>query len=171
MTPTGPLRVASPSGLAMQINANASIRRIDCRDVMLNAFLGNELEGGPGNLVLCRRAQRIAWIPLLCARSPAAVHLDETGLDVRGEWEGVRFHVSLRLAEAAPAWFWHVQIENISATAAAFDLLHVQDVALADYGTVRLNEYYASQYVDYSPPAHTSRGVVRAIRQTLSIAG
>src|SRR4029453_5599246 len=54
---------------------------------------------------------------------------------------------------------------------AAFDLLHVQDVALADYGTVRLNEYYASQYVDYSPLAHPSRGVVLAIRQNLSIAG
>jgi 1,2-beta-oligoglucan phosphorylase len=171
MTPTGLVRVASPSGLTVQFNANASIRRIDCSDVMLNTFLGNELEGGPANLVLRRRAQRITWTPLLGPRSPGAVHLDETGLEVRGEWENLRFHVSLRLADAAPAWFWHVQLENIGTVAAAFDLLHVQDVALADYGTVRLNEYYASQYVDYSPLAHPSRGVVLAIRQNLSIGG
>ena len=171
MPTPGPVRIASPSGLCVQLNANASLRRVDCADVLLNAFLGNELEGGPANLVLRHRAQRIAWIPLLGPRSPGAVHLDETGLDVRGEWEGVRFHVSLRLAETAAAWFWHVQLENISAAAAVFDLLHVQDVALADYGTVRLNEYYASQYVDYSPLAHPSRGVVLAIRQNLSIGG
>ena len=55
--------------------------------------------------------------------------------------------------------------------ALTFDLLHVQDLVLADYGMVRLNEYYASQYVDYTPLAHPSRGVVLAVRQNLSIGG
>src|SRR6185369_13704406 len=100
MPPHGTVRIASPSGLSMQINANSSVRRVDCQDVMLNAFLGNELEGGPANLVLRRRAERITWTPLLGPRSPGSVHLDETGLDVRGVWEGLRFCVSLRLAES-----------------------------------------------------------------------
>src|SRR5262245_56896882 len=141
--PTGAVRYASSSGLSAQLNANGSVRRIDRQDVMLNAFLGNELEGGPANLVLRRRGESIAWTPLLGPRSPGAVRLDDTGLDVRGEWEGIRFCVSLRLAESAPAWFWHVQLENTGGSPLALDLLHVQDVALADYGTVRLNEYYA----------------------------
>ncbi len=170
-SPTGAIRLASSSGVTAQLNANASVRRIDRQDVILNAFLGNELEGGPANLVLRRRADRITWTPLLGPHSPGAVHIDESGLDVRGEWEGIRFNVSLRLAESAPAWFWHVQLENSTRTPQTVDLLHVQDVALADYGTVRLNEYYASQYVDYTPLAHASRGVVLAIRQNLSIGG
>src|SRR5688572_32997581 len=83
MPPHGPVRITSPSGLAVQVNANASIRRIDCQDVLLNAFLGNELEGGPANIVLRRHTDRIAWTPLLGPCSPGSVHLDETGLDVR----------------------------------------------------------------------------------------
>jgi cellobiose phosphorylase len=171
MPPHGPVRIASPSGLAVQVNANASLRRIDCRDVLLNTFLGNELEGGPANLVLRRRGERIAWTPLLGPRSPGATSLDETGLDVRGTWDGIRFWVSLRLAETQPAWFWHVRLENAGDAPTTLDLLCVQDVALADYGTVRLNEYYATQYVDYTPLSHPSRGVVLAIRQNLSIGG
>ena len=171
MTPRGPVRITSPSGLAVQVNANASLRRIDCRDVILNAFLGNELEGGPANLVLRRRTPRIAWTPLLGPRSPGAIRLDQTGLELRGEWSDIRFCVSLRLAEQVPAWFWHVALENARDSELALDLLHAQDVALADYGTVRLNEYYASQYVDHTPLTHPSRGVVLAVRQNLSIGG
>jgi cellobiose phosphorylase len=51
------------------------------------------------------------------------------------------------------------------------DLVHAQDVALADYGAVRLNEYYVSQYVDHTPLAHPSRGVVLAVRQNLPVGG
>ena len=48
---------------------------------------------------------------------------------------------------------------------------HWSAVALADYGTVPMNEYYASQYVDYTPLPNTSSGVALAIRQNLSIGG
>ena len=162
MTPHGPVRIASPSGLAVQINANGSIRRIDCRDVMLNAFLGNELEGGPANLVPAPPRRSASRGRRCSARAaPARSALDETRPRGRAaSGQGIRFCVSLALAAAAPAWFWHVAArERRRRAALALDLLHAQDVALADYGTVRLNEYYVSQYVDYTPLAHPSRGV------------
>ena len=31
------------------------------------------------------------------------------------------------------------------------DLIYAQDVGLAHYGAVRLNEYYVSQYLDHAP--------------------
>src|SRR5215813_12015476 len=98
-----PIRIAAPSGLVVQVNANGSVRRIDHRDVIVNAFLGNEIEGGPANLFLRRRGARIEWTPLLGPCSPGAVRLDAHGLDVAGEWEALRFRVSLRLAASAPA--------------------------------------------------------------------
>src|SRR5262249_1795642 len=150
MSTHGPVRIASPSELAFQVNANGSIRRIDRRDVIVNAFLGNEVEGGPTNLFLRRRGPRIDWTPLLGPRSPGAVRRDERGLDVAGEWEGLRFRVSLRLAASAPAWFWHVAVENGGRRVETIDLLYTQDLALMDYGAVRLNEYYISQYVDHT---------------------
>ena len=106
-----PIRLASPAELAVQVNSNGSIRRIDHRDVIVNAFLGNEMEGGPANLFLRRRTdasrshRSIEWTPLLGPRSPGTVRLDEQGLEIEGEWSGLRFRVSLVLAASAPAWF------------------------------------------------------------------
>jgi len=171
MSAPGPIRLASPSELAVQVNANGSIRRIDHRDVILNALLGNELEGGPANLFLRRRGRRVAWTPLVGPCSPGAVRLDPDGLEIAGEWSGLRFRVSLVLAASAPAWFWHVALENAGRRTATVDLLHAQDVALADYGMLRLNEYYVSHYVDHTPLVHPARGALLALRQNLAIGG
>ena len=59
MNAYGPLHLASPSGLVVQVNKNGSVRRIDHRDVTVNAFLGNELEGGAANLYLRRHGARV----------------------------------------------------------------------------------------------------------------
>ena len=155
----------------MQVNANGSLRRIDRGDVTVNAFLGNELEGGPANLYLRRHGARIEWTPLLGPHSPGVVRLDEHSLEVAGEWAGLRFRVSLVLARSAPAWFWHVALDNMQGDAQTVDLVCAQDIALAHYATVRLNEYYLSQYVDHTPLRHASRGIVLAVRQNLGVGG
>jgi cellobiose phosphorylase len=171
MSVSNPVRLASPSGLAVELTASSAVRRIDHRDVIVNLFLGTEVEGGPANLYLRRREHGVAWVPLLGPQSPGRIRLDETGLEVAGEWSGLRFAVSLRLSDSAPAWFWHVALQNAGRAPASFDLVHAQDVALADYGAVRLNEYYVSHYVDHTPLAHPAHGVVLAARQNLSIGG
>ena len=119
MSVSAPVRLTSPSGLVAQVNANGSIRRMDHADVIVNAFLANELEGGPANLFLRRRVPAtgptsgaISWIPLAGPRSPSEVRLDEHGLEITGDWSGLRFRVSLRLAHGAPAWFWHVELDE-----------------------------------------------------------
>jgi len=166
-----PTHLASPSGLVVEVNANGSIRRIHHRDVMVNAFLGNELDGGPANLYLRRHGAHVDWTPLLGPCSPGSVRLDEHGLEISGEWSAIRFRVSLVLAASAPAWFWHVALENTGSDPQTVDLVYAQDVALADYGAVRLNEYYVSQYVDHTPLQHPTRGPVLAVRQNLSVGG
>ena len=113
----------------------------------------------------------IEAVPLLGPRSPAAVHCDERGLRASGAWQGIRFVVSLVLAASDPAWYWHVDLENTGGVAVTLDLIYVQDLALADYGAVRLNEYYVSQYVDHAPLSHPERGLVLASRQNQSMGG
>jgi cellobiose phosphorylase len=166
-----PVYINSPSGLCVQVNANGSIRRMDYHDIILNAFLGTEVEGGPSNIYLRHHGTAIVSTPLLGPHSPAAFHIDAQGLTARGEWQDIRFTASLLLATAAAAWFWHVTLENTGDTAVTLDLLYAQDVALAHYGTVRLNEYYVSQYVDHTPLMHPERGIVLAVRQNLSMGG
>jgi 1,2-beta-oligoglucan phosphorylase len=166
-----PVQIASPSGLQVQVNANGSIRRMDYRDLLLNLFLGNEFEEGLTNIYLRRHGTAIAAVPLFGPRSPAVFSLDQLGFSARGVWNGIRFTAALRLAASAAAWFWHVSLENASHAAATVDVIHAQDVALAHYDLVRLNEYYISQYVDHTSLAHPMRGVILAVRQNLPMAG
>jgi cellobiose phosphorylase len=90
---------------------------------------------------------------------------------ISGQWNDIRFSVALVLAESASAWFWHVELENVGAAAQTLDLIYVQDLALAHYGAVRLNEYYVSQYVDHTTLNHPARGIILATRQNQSMGG
>ena len=74
MSAAYPVHIKSPSGLQVQVNANGSIRRMDYRDILLNLFLGNEIEGGPSNIYLRRHATSIAsiWEPLTAAKPRSA---------------------------------------------------------------------------------------------------
>jgi hypothetical protein len=164
-------RLESPSGLSAEINANGSIRRLNYRDILLNLFLGNEVEGGPANLYLRRHGTSLDAIPLLGPRSPAVFFENKGELSAWGKWRGIRFIARLVLADSAPAWFWHVGFENAGAEAVTLDLIYAQDLGLAHYGAVRLNEYYVSQYLDHSPLAHAERGWVLASRQNQAMGG
>jgi cellobiose phosphorylase len=169
-------RLSSPSGLGVEINANGSLRRMDCGDTVINLFIGNELEGGPANLYLREvdaSGSASAYTALLGPRSPTAFRFDSASnvLEGAGEWRDIRYTVRLALATGAPAWFWHVSLENSGRTARQVDLIYAQDVAIAPYGIIRLNEYYVSQYVDHTMLEHGARGCVVASRQNLAANG
>ncbi len=85
---TFPFQLESPSGLRVQVNANGSIRRIDYRDIMLNLFLGTEVEGGPANIYLRRHGESIEAIPLIGPRSTAAIGFGKRSMTARGRWRG-----------------------------------------------------------------------------------
>ena len=167
----GPFALESPSGLRFELNANGSVRRMDCKDILLNLFLGTEMEGGPANLYLRLHGSKMEITPLLGPRSPASFQETADGIASAGEWGKIRYVVSLVLARSAAAWFWHVWIENAGTEPVSFDLIYTQDLGLAHYGAVRLNEFYVSHYVDHSPLSHPERGVVLASRQNLSMGG
>jgi hypothetical protein len=66
-----PFGITSEAGLRFEFNSNGSIRRIDRSDIMINMYLGNEVEGGPANLYLRRLGDDVEAIPLLGPLSPA----------------------------------------------------------------------------------------------------
>ena len=167
------LRMTSASGLSVDINANGSLRRFDHGAVSLLLFVGNEIEGGPANLYLRRLGAVNDWTPLLGPDSPTRFEQDpDTGslLGV-GTWQGIRYSLALVLAHAMPAWFWQVRLENTTASEMQVDLTCVQDLALASYGAVRMNEFYVSQYIDHLPLTHPAHGVVIASRQNQAADG
>jgi cellobiose phosphorylase len=167
------LRLSSRSGLRAQINANGSVRRFDCEAICLPLFVGNELDGGPANLYLRRHAAPAEWTTLLGPLSPTCFHTDPaSGMLVGiGTWLGIDYSIALVLAQNSPAWFWHVRLENTNSTPAELDLTYAQDVALAPYGAIRLNEFYVSQYIDHTPLQLPGHGVAIASRQNQAVDG
>lgn len=171
--PLSPLtRLESPAGLAVEVLGNGAIRRLDHGDTLINLFVGNELEGGVANLYLRRlNADAVQYVELLGPRSPTRfTHSGNEWVGV-GEWSSIRYTVALRLAASAAAWFWQVSLENSANTQQSVDVIYAQDVALAPYGTVRMNEFYVSQYVDHTPLLHPRQGHVVASRQNLAAGG
>ena len=144
---------------------------MDHGDIMLNLFLGNEAEGGPANIYLRRLGATTDAAPLLGPASASIYQSDGKTVTACGEWENLLFRVTLVLAESAPVWFWHVEVENSGLVPVTCDLIHTQDLALAHYGAVRLNEYYVSQYVDHTALDHPDRGIAVASRQNQSMGG
>ena len=98
-----PIRIASPSGLSVEVNSNGSILRMDHGDIMLNLFLGNEADGGLANIYMRHIGESMETIPLLGPASPASYEMDERGFTARGKWKTVSFCVRLILAESATA--------------------------------------------------------------------
>ena len=137
----------------------------------INLFPGNELEGGPANLVLRLRANGkvTGTHALLGHQVTLAVH--DSSAEWSGEWQGLAWRLQLRLAEKRSAWFWQLQVENRGAAAVQIDAVLVQDVALASPGAVRTNEFYVSQYLDHCPLKHEQHGWLLATRQNLAQKG
>jgi cellobiose phosphorylase len=172
-----PVRLTSSCGLRLEINANGSVRRFDFGSTSLTLFPGSELEGGLVNIYLRRRdpatERPTAWTALLGPASASSFRCSSAGdkLHAWGRWHDVAYSLTLVMARSRPGWFWHVRLENAAASTQVLDLTYVQDLALAPYGAVRMNEYYISQYVDHTPLHHAVHGVVVASRQNQAVDG
>ncbi|HEX2861343.1 MAG TPA: hypothetical protein VHN79_06870, partial [Lacunisphaera sp.] len=69
------------------------------------------------------------------------------------------------------AWAWRVRLRNAGTATRRLDVLHVQDLGLADEGAVRNNEAYVSQYLDLLPFADERLGPVILARQNQAMDG
>ena len=164
------MQLSSRAGLSAEFNANGSLRRFDAGSVCLALFVGNEIEGGPANLYLRRHGDVSESTPLLGPASPTHFDIDAHGaLRGAGQWQGIEYVLTLRLADTAAAWFWHLQLRNTRSTAAQVDLTYTQDLALSSYGAIRMNEFYVSQYLDHTPLRHAAHGWLLATRQNQAV--
>jgi len=165
------MRLASRSGLSAEINANGSVRRFDLGSICLPLFVGNELDGGPTNLYLRKHGAKLEWVALLGPSSPTSFHTASGMLVGTGTWQGINYSIALVLSESSPAWFWHVHLENTLSESLTVDVTYAQDVALANYGGIRLNEFYVAQYIDHTPLQLPGHGVMIASRQNQAADG
>ncbi|TPG13949.1 hypothetical protein EAH86_17160 [Pedococcus bigeumensis] len=159
--------LSSDAGLRAAFTDEACLTRLDAGDTSLLMYPASAHEAGPANLYLRRiDGAGATWVPLLGPASPSAVGWSDTGPTATGEWEGLRYAVSFRLAAGSPAWFWHLAVENSGQREAVVDVVLAHDPGLAPYAAVRNNEFYVSQYLDLTPVT-TARGTAVAVRQNM----
>lgn len=159
--------LTSASGLRAVFTDEACLARLDAADTSLLMYPASAHEAGPANLYLrLLDGDEAAWVPLLGPASGSSVTWAEDGPLVAGEWEGLRYAVGCRLAEGAPAWFWHVAVENTRDSEVLVDVVLAHDPGLAPYDAIRTNEFYVSQYLDLTPVA-TAQGTAIAVRQNM----
>ena len=172
-TPWAGATLLSPSGCSVEINSNGSLRRFDCGATSLLLFPGSEAEGGPANVYLRRLGESPSCTPLLgpFSRTRFGMSSDDSTFVGLGSFCGIDYSITLRLAQSAAVWFWHVSLENTASSEQVVDLTYAQDIALAPYAAVRTNEFYVSQYIDHTPLIHPARGVMIASRQNQAAAG
>ena len=150
-------------------------------DLTVNLFPASALEAGPANLWLrilpaegapaAGNAATTAPVPLLGPAAPGRTRQRGERCWHEGLAGAVHYQLELVLAEDAPAWFWHLQLHNTGPMPLRLDLVYLQDVALAPWSAIRLNEAYVSQYLDHRPLPHVQHGCVIATRQGASVDG
>ena len=155
------------------LQAHGGLRSLRCEGLQLNLFCASALEAGPANLWLRLHgpAGQLDPHPLLGPSASAWQTAQGGRVWQQGRVGAVQYRVELVLAADADAWFWHVQLHNQGRQALRADLVYLQDVALAPWAAIRLNEAYVSQYLDHLPLAHASRGWVLATRQNAPVDG
>ena len=143
-------------------------RRLDVLGLSVLLYPASEIEDGLAAIVL-RRRDRGALVPLPLIGQGAAGDVVATadGPVVTSRYEDLLCTVSFRAGVAQPAWFWHLTVHNVGEEPAVFDVVHLQDVALAGYSAVRTNEYYVSQYLDLTPVPVEGHGTAIGVRQNM----
>ena len=170
--PARPRRYESPAGLVVHVNANGSIRRMEHGDIVLNLFPGTRSRAGRPTSICGGSAPTSRRRHSSGRGARSRPRLDAAGLRAPASGTGSASPSTLVLAaDSARVVLARHASRTRTDAAVTVDLVYAQDLALAHYGAIRMNEYYVSQYVDHTPLAHPERGCVLAVRQNLAMGG
>jgi CRISPR-associated protein Csx3 len=147
------VELRNASSLVAQFLPSGALFALRHGPTLLNQLLPGPAEDGLFRLLLRRRS--------LSAAADGVIRLMGAGVPfsaagtLRVQWEAgdadLHCTTEFSLDPSILSWRWHVRVTNRSAHALAIDVLHAQDLGLADEGAVRNNEAYTSQYIDLLP--------------------
>jgi CRISPR-associated protein Csx3 len=168
------LELTAPGGLRAQLLPTGALYAFRHRETLLNQLLPGPAEDGLFRLLvrwLDETGRPLGWAPLagpglaFASDGRTATWRNPAG---RPALECV---TSLGLHPALSGWAWRVRLKNTGNAPQRVDLLHAQDLGLADEGAVRNNEAYVSQYIDLLPLADPQFGHAILARQNQPMAG
>ena len=176
----GLVELESRSGVRAQFLPTGALFSLRHRQTLINQLLPGPAEDGLFRLLVrWRNAERGAqrtedgagWAALVGPGLPfARVGPRAVTWAVKSAGK-VAATTTFALHSRLTAWSWRIRVRNISASVLRVDVLHAQDLGLADEGAVRNNEAYVSHYIDLFPLAHPVLGWVILARQNQAMTG
>ena len=172
-TDFGLMELPSTGGLRAQLLPTGALFALRHEGTLINQYLPGPAEDGLFRLLLRWRTPtgQSGWAPLV---GPTVSF--ERSTPTSATWttviaDGLTCTTTLQMHPSFSAWAWRVNVRNTSGTAFSIDVLHAQDLGLADEGAVRNNEAYTSQYLDLLPVRDEALGWVIFARQNQAMAG
>lgn len=166
--------LASASGLRAQLLPNGAVYAWRHRETLLNQLLPGPVEDGIFRLLLRwldTDGHPAGWAPLTGPGLAFGVAGGAATWHCTPADRTFDCTVTLGLHPARTAWAWRVRVCNTGPRARMIDVLHAQDLGLADEGAVRNNEAYTSHYIDLLPLEDPRLGHVVLARQNQAMTG
>src|SRR5688572_6293087 len=166
----------SASGVRAEFLPSGVLFALRHQSTLINQVLPGPAEDGLFRLIVRWRGEAGAdgdhgWMPLVgpgLAFTRSGPHAVTWKTASAG---GLAATTTFALHPTLAGWTWRIQVRNVSRSALAIDVLHCQDLGLADEAAVRNNEAYVSQYLDLLPVDDPALGWAILARQNEAMAG
>jgi CRISPR-associated protein Csx3 len=169
----GLVELRSRSPLVVQLLPSGAVFALRHGPTLLNQLLPGPAEDGLFRLLVRWHGEAgvAGWSRLVGPGLGFAIAGADTAVWESEVGAGLRCTTVFHLHRQHAAWVWRVRLHNAGAGTCSVDVLHAQDLGLADEGAVRNNEAYVSHYIDFLPVRDADLGWVILARQNQSMAG
>ncbi|MBM9545947.1 hypothetical protein JWG40_02885 [Leptospira sp. 201903074] len=144
--------IQNQSGLKFHFLSNGNLHSIRFHDLLVNLYLGNEMEPSVSNIYLrIHTKNELLVFPLLGPKSNSLFQISESSYLSEGSCHKIDFTLYLELHPNEPIWKYQVVLTNQNDHSLLCDLVYVQDIGICEYSASRLNEYFVCHYIHHEP--------------------
>jgi len=159
-------RLFSETGLNVSILPNGKFLSINYNEIMFNQLLGSVYEKPLSNIYLrLHDTDGIKSIGVAEKHSDSKLRVGKNGLQHSGIVDSIKYECSFVLSNNEKVWYYIIDVINTSKDSVKLDFVYNQDLGLANEASIRTNELYTSQYIDYKILQHPQMGYSIACRQ------
>ncbi|MCW7501267.1 GH36-type glycosyl hydrolase domain-containing protein [Leptospira soteropolitanensis] len=164
--------IQNSSELRFNFLTNGNIHSIRFKNLLVNLYLGNEMEPCVSNLYLRIYTEyEVIVVPLLGPKANSQYKISNTIFLSQGMYKDINYLVRWELHPDKSAWRYKVDITNNNTYPISYDLVYVQDIGICDYAASRLNEYFVCHYIHHEPTFSDKFGYSVLSRQNELVSG
>jgi cellobiose phosphorylase len=161
------MNLTNSHGLTIEFLENGAVKSINADPIRISLKAASPFSLPGANIYLRKRTDSITFKPLLGPGSDCGFQISEDDLKTFGNWDGIEYTCTIRLARNSNTWYWNIDLENRTGEDAELDLVYMQDVGLKPVNAGLQNEYYVSQYLERILLDDEKYGKVACCRQNM----